>query len=188
MEALTKDILKELKNKHTKVESKEDFKGNYYSYLTDTIYIAKNFEEQKVPAKAKTINKKAARLVVVCHECIHSVQSKCMHILNTLFSNLSILLAIISIVVGVFWTSPAWLKIVTCLVILTSIIIRLILETHAVNGSIKLAMDIVSKNMVEDISKKDIQQGAEYMNKHKYLALLQMVIDKIIFLILVLVI
>ena len=45
MEELTKEILKNLGNKHTKVALKQDFKGNYYSYITDTIYIANNCNE-----------------------------------------------------------------------------------------------------------------------------------------------
>ena len=77
MQELTKDILKILNNNHTKVELKEDFKGNYYSYLIDTIYISKNFKEQKASTKDKMMNKKVAELVTVCHECIHSTQNKC---------------------------------------------------------------------------------------------------------------
>ncbi len=188
MEKITKDILRFLKNEHTKVELKEDFKGNYYSWLVDTIYIAKNVKEQKVPTEVKNMNKTAAKLVMVCHECIHSVQSKIIHLLNIIFSNLSIVLAITSIVMGLFWTSLLWLKIVTCSLILTSIVIRLILEVGAVKDSIKLASDVVSKNMIEGVSMQDIEEASKYINKHKYLALLQMVIDKVIFLILVLII
>lgn len=188
MESLTKHILKYLKNEHTRVELKEDFKGNYYSFIIDTIYIAKNFQEQKVPTEAKNINKKASELVVVCHECIHSIQSKCLHILNMLLSNLSIILAIINIVLVLFWTSTLWLKIFTIIIILTSIIIRLILEVGAVNGSIKLASVLVSKAIVKGISKHDIEEGTKFIEKHKYLATFQMVVDKIILLILVLVI
>lgn len=188
MESLTKDILKYLNNEHTKVETKEDFKGNYYSYLIDTIYVARSFEQQKVPDAAKNINKEAAKLIVVCHECIHSMQSKIAHILNAVFSNLSIILSIVCIILGLFWTNPLCLKIAIGAILITSVIVRLILEDDAINGSIKLASDVVSKDIVEEITQGDIQQGAEYILKYKCLALLRMIVDKIIFLILVLVI
>jgi len=188
MEDLTKHILKKINNEHTKVELKEDFKGNYYSYVVDTIYIAKNFGNKKVPKSVENMNKKAAELIVVCHECIHSIQNKYMHILNTIFSNLSMILTIISIVIGVLWTSPLWLKIATIIALLISIIIRLILEVGAINNSIKLASDIVSNGMVEGVSNEDIEEGTKYIEKNKCLALLQMIIDKIIFLVLIFVI
>lgn len=188
METLTKDILKTLKNDHTQIELKEEFKGNYYSYIIDTIYIAKNLEKKKTPKSAKDTNKKLAQLVTICHECIHSIQSRVMHILNVIFSNLSIVLTIINMVLCIFWTSPLWLKIFASVIITTSIIIRVVLEIGAIKGSIKLASDIVEKSIVDGITKEDIQKGTDYIEEHKYVAILQMVIDKIIFLILVLVI
>lgn len=185
MENITKDILSCLGNTHTKVELKEDFKGNYYSYFTDTIYIAKDFATQKIPSAVKSVNKKAAELIVVCHECIHSIQNKIMHILNTVFSNLSIILAIVCIFVAVFWTSSLWLKLIASTVITTSIIIRLILEIGAINGSVKLAESVVEKGIVKGVSKLNIETSINYIKSYKCLALFRMVLDKIIFLVLV---
>ena len=51
MENLTKEILAYLKNEHTNVQLKEDFKGNYYSYLVDTIYISQNLEDKMTSPK-----------------------------------------------------------------------------------------------------------------------------------------
>lgn len=186
MENIAKDILKHLNNEHTKVERKEGFMGNYYSHLIDTIYIAENFENTKAPEEAKNMSLKAAELITVCHECIHSVQNKFFHILNTTFANLSMILGVICIFIGIFWTSPLWLKISACTSLTVSIIVRLILEVGAVNGSIKLAKEVVSKDLVEDVSRQDIEESVKYINKHKYLALLQMITDKLVFLILVL--
>ncbi|MBQ8043747.1 MAG: zinc metallopeptidase [Clostridia bacterium] len=188
MENIAKDILNYLNNEHTKVERKEGFMGNYYSHLIDTIYIAEDFENSKMPEGANNMNKKVAELITVCHECIHSVQNKYLHILNTIFSNASMVLALICIFIGIFWISPLWLKIGTCMSLTVSIVVRLRLEVGAVNGSIKLSQDVVSKDMVEDVSEQDIQESVRYINTHKYLALLQMVVDKIIFLVLVLII
>lgn len=185
METITKEILNLIGNKHTKVEIKEDFKGNYYSYITDTIYISKNYENRKAQ---KNINKKAASFIVVCHECIHSTQSKLLHILNIIFSNLSIVMFLISIICGVFGILPIWFKSITAIVITTSIVIRVILEVGAIDGSIVLANNVISQNIVSDISKQDIEYGSKYISKYKWLALVEMNLYKIISLILILVI
>lgn len=188
MENIAKEILKHLGNEHTKVERKQGFMGNYYSPLIDTIYIAEDFENTKVPDDAKNINKKAAELIVICHECIHSVQSKTLHILNTIFANVSMILFLVYIVMALFWTSSLWIKIATITALVTSIVIRLILEVGATNGSTKLAKEVVNKGLLKDITDEDIQQGIEYIDKNKWIAFPQMILDKIIFLILVLII
>ena len=69
-----------------------------------------------------------------------------------------------------------------------SIVVRLILEFEAVNGSTKLAYNVVEKDIVQDVSKKDIEASAKYIGKYKYVALLRMVLDKIILLIAILII
>lgn len=186
MDNIAKEILKYLGNKHTKVERKQGFIGNYYSPLIDTIYIAENFENTKVPEGAKNMNKKAATLITVCHECIHSVQNKFLHILNTIFANLSIIMSAIAIFISLFWSSPIWLKIMVATLLVLSIITRLILETDAINGSVKVAKEIVSKELLSDVSKSDVDESIKYINKYKLYALTQMVSDKIIFLVLVL--
>lgn len=188
MEQITKNVLEYLGNTHTKIERKEGFMGNYYSHLIDTIYIAEAFETKEVPGAVKSINKKAAELITVCHECIHSIQNKYVHLVNTIFSNLSLVLAIVCVAWGLFWTSPVWLRIIAGVVIVASIIVRLVLEIGAVNGSIKLAAEIVDKGIIDSTSEQDIEKSIKYINKYKVVALLQMVSDKIIFLILTLVI
>lgn len=185
MEQVTINVLRFLGNNKTRVEAKEDFRGNYYSYITDTVYIAKGVSEKQVP---HNINKNASEVLMVCHECIHSIQSKSMHILNTIFSNLSIMLTIICVFIGAFVDIPLWLRCATGIVILFSIIIRLFLETGAINSSIKLAYEVVSKGIVKNVSIQDIEEGLDYIKRHKYLAIIQMILDKIIFLILVFVI
>ena len=80
MEDVAKQILKYLGNEHTQVERKQGFMGNYYSPLIDTIYIAENFETKEMPKGVENLNKKAAELIVVCHECIHSMQTKVIHL------------------------------------------------------------------------------------------------------------
>jgi len=186
MEKIAKDILKHLKNEHTKVERKQGFIGNYYSPLIDTIYIAENFENSKYPEDTKNINKKAAELITVCHECLHSIQNKYLHILNTICANLSIIMAIICILISLFWTSSVWLKLTTATILIVSIIVRLILEVGAINGSVKLAKVMIKNEQTNEVSKEDIEESEKYISKYKLQALAQMVLDKIIFFVLVL--
>lgn len=188
MENIAKEILKHLVNNHTKVEIKQGFMGNYYSPLIDTIYIAEDFENTNIPSGAENINKKAAQLIVVCHECIHSIQNKSLHMLNTIFANFSMILSVIYIFITLLGTSYLWLKIVATSTLLLSMAVRLILEVGATNGSTKLAKEAIDKGLVHDVSKEDIQESIEYINKHKWYAFPQMILDKIIFLTLVLII
>lgn len=188
MENVAKQILNHLGNNHTKVERKQGFMGNYYSPLIDTIYIAEDFENTKLPNGAENINKKTVELIVMCHECIHSMQSKTLHVLNTIFANLSMVLFLAYVVMTIFWTSLLWIKIVTIVSLVVSIIIRLVLEIGATNYSTKLAKDIVDSGMIQDVTDEDVQQGMVYINKNKWFAFPQMVLDKIIFLIVVLIV
>lgn len=182
MDSVAKEILEYLGNTHTKTERKPGFMGNYYSPLIDTIYIAENFENMSVPNGAENINKKAAELIVVCHECIHSVQSKTLHLLNTLFANLAVILFIVYIVTLLLDASVIWIKVTTIVTLVANIIIRLILEMGATSGSTKLAKEAVSRDLVEGVTTEDVEASTEYINKHKLFALMQMVLDKIIFL------
>ena len=188
MENVVKEILNHLGNNHTKVEIKQGFMGNYYSPLIDTIYIAEDFENTRMPNGSEKINKKAAELIVMCHECVHSVQSKTLHVLNTIFANISMVLFLAYVVMMILGTSLLWIKIATIISLVTSIVVRLILEIGATNDSTKLAKDIVNNGIIEAVTDEDIHQGIEYINKNKWIAFPQMILDKIIFLILVLII
>lgn len=186
MEEITKEALKYLENNHTKVEVKEGFMGNYYSHLIDTIYIAENFEGKNIPKSIKHISPKVAQLITICHECIHSMQNQTLHSMNTIFSNLSIILSILSIAWGVFGERPLWICITAIITTLIAIIMRLVLEVGAINDSTKLAFELVKKGIITDVVEQDVKVGREFIHKHKFMALSQMIIDKIIFLVLIL--
>lgn len=186
MEKYINEILKHLDNTHTKVESRENFKGNYYNYLTDTIYVGGKFENAKLPSKKDNVNKKAAMFIVACHECIHSIQSKCIHILNMIFSNISVILTIIAIILGLFIEKHMTIKMLTIICVVISMIIRFVLEIHAIKESTNIASIIIKTTEIDGVSEEDIQNSKKYMDKHKYVAFLGMILDKIVLLILVL--
>lgn len=188
MKNITETILNLLNNNHTKVEIKQDFSGNYYNCITDTIYISGKLQETKQTKRPKNINVNVARLIMLCHESIHSIQGKWLHLSNIIFSNLSIILTLVSIIMGLFWTNFLWTKLFGVVVIVASVVIRLKLELDAINGSVDLAEKLVLQEKIEGIRIDQINEGKYYIQKHKMLAILQMIADKIIFLVLILLI
>lgn len=181
-EKVTKEILATIGNKNTKVEVKEDFKGNYYSYITDTIYIAKHFNEQQKAKATKDINENVAEIIVLSHECVHSMQNKKLHLSNTIFSNLSIAFALFCICMSIFSSVNIYLKATSIVILIISIVIRLILEMGAIKGSIEIANKYINNNETTKSLHEDIVKSKEYINKHKVFVLLTMVLDKIIYL------
>lgn len=184
-ENVTKEILETIGNNHTKVEVKEEFKGNYYSYITDTIYIAKHLRKQKKQKDMKDIDEDVAEMVVLSHECVHSKQNKMLHVLNTIFSNLSIVFTLFCIFASIFSSVNVLLKGISIAILITSIVIRLILEMGAIKGSIEVANKYINSNETTKFLQEDIVKSEEYINKHKAFALLTMILDKIVFLIIV---
>lgn len=180
MEDLTKEILNSIGNNHTKVQEKEDFNGNYYSFINDTIYIGKNFEVKKKNKKMEQLNQDAARLITVCHECVHSLQKKWIHILNIILSNASILLFISYFVCMFFKSRSMVLAIVTLFAIGFSLVIRIILEFDAISGSINESKKLVEFKNVSNVSIEDIDKAQAYMNKYKILAVLSMIYSKLL--------
>lgn len=180
MEKYAKKILKYLNNNHTKIEVKPEFKGNYYSFLTDTIYIAKNFNSKQPKKNVEKINVNTSNLVVTCHECIHSIQSRALHIINTILSNVSLILALVVVLLSVFKKESLVFNLASLSIIVASVALRCVLEMEAINGSTKLALEILQQENIDKITLNDIKQAEEYIKKHKLLALLGMNKDKII--------
>ena len=46
-----KKILQDLGNTHTNIKFIPEFNGNYYNYITDTIYISSREKTNKIPKK-----------------------------------------------------------------------------------------------------------------------------------------
>ena len=139
-----KDILEHLNNKDTKIIEKEDFKGSYYSYINDTIYLS---------GENKITKSKEEEFIILCHECIHSIQNKTLQAVNFYSSNIEIILSILVILLLIIKVNfVKYLVIPYFLIMLLNIIVRFLLEKDAVKGSFKLAKDII-KDDKYDISK-----------------------------------
>ena len=133
-----------------------------------------------MPTKAKGISRDMGRIVTVCHECIHSVQKKYLHVLNIVLSNLSILLFLTCFFVRVLKETNIILNIITLIVLFISSILRIYLEMDAISGSINLSKKVIDKNIFKNISLEELESAKQYINKHKKCAVLGMIKDKII--------
>lgn len=182
---LTKEILSLLGNNHTKVKVSSNYNCNYYNFLTDTIYLKTNMNKIKLAKGLEKANPFCGNLVTICHECIHSMQSKSLHILNLMFSNLSIVLTIVSLILMITTTKPLWFIVISAVLIVGVILIRLALEIQAITKSIALANQAVQKINIENVQKGDVEQAKTIIKRLLPVQILYMVFDKIIMLIIV---
>jgi hypothetical protein len=141
-EQIAKDILEILNNKTTELKCDDDIKGSYYVFLNDTIYLSNN--------KA---SKEYSRLTLIAHECVHSIQSKVLQIINFLLSNLEIIFFVIIILLKILNVCGNKLDFTYLIIVISSIIVRVILELDASVKSISLSKDYVNVNLNEEYSK-----------------------------------
>lgn len=132
---ITKETLEELNNNTTKMVSDDDIKGNYYVFLNDTIYLSN-----------KDANK-YKRLTVICHECIHSIQSKIIQWINFILSNLEIIIFVVFAILKFLNVFENMLTYTYIAFVVISLIPRFILEIHASLKSIKLTKEYVSEKI-----------------------------------------
>lgn len=139
-ENICKDILKLLGNNNTKVIKVADIKGSYYAYINNTIYLSQKSLDKEIEKS----------LVVLCHECIHSIQNKHLHKLNFIFSNIEILFSIILFIIIYLKSSFLLISIIVYLLTLfLSISTRIILEKDAVKRSFELSKECLNNNIFE---------------------------------------
>lgn len=150
-EIICKEILNKYNNKDTKVIKDENIKGSYYVYINDTIYLANN----------EKVKNAIYRVVLIAHECRHSLQSKFLQKLNFIFSNIELLAFCILFIFGVIKFLNIYTIAMYLLIMLLSIVFRFILEYDAVKCSFKMAKDYISEK-----TKKD--EGSVINNLYSY--------------------
>lgn len=143
-EDICKDILKIVGNNDVKIEVEENEKSSMYVFLNNTIYISN--KEKKTKDKDK--NQKS-RLLVIAHECRHSVQPKTLQLLNFVISNIEIVLFVILIIAKLFFKINTTICYSYLLTALVSIGVRLGLELDAVINSVKIVSKFLIKNGVK---------------------------------------
>lgn len=158
-----KGILQKEGNTHTNVVEVESLKGAYYSYLTDSIYISSN----NVECTEKDT-------VVLCHECIHSMQSKRLHIANVVLSNMELVLFVATMACIVFEYFDLCFLLAYILCNVLSIGIRCVLELPAMVGAFDLAKKYASEESI-----KRIEKAQEKSNKMLMLGVLSFIWPKL---------
>lgn len=158
-------ILKDIGNNSTRIKIENDIKGNYYSHLNDTIYL-NNKEKADIE-----------ELIILCHECRHSIQDKKLHLINMIASNLEILLFIIIIILEITNIRCNILFVFYILSFLICISVRTHLETDAIKNSFYMAKQYAQENQINKLKEKS--------KKHVWIQFFNIYIFKVIRLIIV---
>lgn len=128
-------VLELVDNKTTKMKIEKNIKNSYYVFLNDIIYLSTRHVDS---------NKKDTRLVLICHECIHSVQSKLLHWVNFILANLELFLFLVVVILKYIFKQESIVLIYSVISIL-SIIVRGVLEIDASIKSINLTRNYLEK-------------------------------------------
>lgn len=136
-EIVCKEILEKYNNKVTKVVKDEGINGSYYVYINDTIYLANN----------EKVKNAIYRVVLIAHECRHSLQSKFLQKLNFIFSNLELLMFCILFILEIVKIINTYLIVLYISIMLLSLIFRFILEYDAVKCSFKIAKEYINEKL-----------------------------------------
>lgn len=90
---ICKYILNKLHNNNVKIEEDKEQKTCLYIAVTNKVIIA-------------DVKESYTRIQTICHECLHSIQSKKILMFNFIFSNLYLLYFIIILILGVLNKIP----------------------------------------------------------------------------------
>lgn len=154
---ICKDILNIVGNDDVKVEVEANEKSSMYVFLNNTIYIS----NKEMKSKDKEKNQKS-RLLVIAHECRHSVQSKVVQWCNFAFSNIEIILFILFVIAKLFFKVNGIMYYTYLSVAILSIIVRMGLELDAIIHSVKIVAKYLTKN---DVKKQDIVDLVSFYKK-----------------------
>lgn len=168
---VAKEILDIMENHKTEIVIDKDIKSSYYVFLNNKIYIADSKEN----------NNLYSRFVLIAHECVHSMQSKVMQVLNFAFSNIEIVAFILMIIFKIFKIGNfKYLMAGYIAVALISIILRLILEVHAVVNSVPLARKYLNTKLSAPQADTIINSSSKYIKKYMPLFILSLCYKKLI--------
>lgn len=139
-----KYILQKIQNNNVKIEEDKDRKTCLYIAVTNKIIIA-------------DIKGSYTRIQTICHECLHSIQSKKILLFNFIFSNLYLLYFIIILLLGIFNKIPNKTILFSIMLILSYsfYFVRSYLENDAMIKAKYLAKDYLEEQQI--LSKDEIK-------------------------------
>ena len=141
--SICEEMLKIIKNGHTKVEYNKDEKSNlsYYNHIKDAIILKVN-------------NSGSSRIVQIAHECIHTIQNKRFLKANKFFPDLQIIYFLISLIyISLNRANPLLLVSVQILILLGTLFVKVVIEGDASYRSIELA----KKYLAGKVKKEEVE-------------------------------
>jgi len=150
-EEICKDILKLINNETVNVEIDEESKSSLYVFLTNTMYISNKTK------KSKSIDEQnKSKVLVIAHECAHSLQSKVLQLMNFLLANLEIILFVAVVITRIFFSKFNLLVNSYLAISVLSIVMRWCLEMDATINSVKITTKYMLKNNVDKVKVKEL--------------------------------
>jgi len=150
-EEICKDILKLINNETVNVEIDEESKSSLYVFLTNTMYISNKTK------KSKSIDEQnKSKVLVIAHECAHSLQSKVLQLMNFLLANLEIILFVAVVITRIFFSKFNLLVNSYLAISVLSIVMRWWLEMDATINSVKITTKYMLKNNVDKVKVKEL--------------------------------
>ena len=113
------------------------------------------FANKEIKTKSKEKQNKS-KVLVIAHECAHSLQSKAMQVINFTLSNIEMILFAIILVARIFFEKSDMLVNAYTITAILSIIVRLYLEMDATINSVKITTKYMLKNKVKTKDVKDL--------------------------------
>lgn len=144
-EKVSMQILELLNNNKTNIKLDKNIKNSYYVFLNDTIYLS----------DLEKVNESYYRILLIAHECIHSVQNKLLQFINFILSNIELIVFAISLFLIVTSNKNNIIINSYFVISILSVISRLVLEIQATIKSIGLSQKYM-KNKIEEEKLKDI--------------------------------
>lgn len=146
--SICKEMLKIVKNYHTRVEYNKDENSNlsYYNHSKDVIILKKS-------------NCGSFRITQIAHECIHTLQNIKYLKANKFFSNLQLIYFVIALICIIMKRGNEFTLIsVQLLVMLGTLFAKVVIEGDATYRSVDLAEIFLTNNVSEEEARKYIAE------------------------------
>ena len=155
LEDNVKQMLSNVSNELAKIEVKEKVKSSYYLFFNNTMILS--------AAQLKK-NNCYENILLLSHECVHSIQKRLLHVLNFILANIEIILFIVCIVMNFITGQIGFdIKILYITVCILSILIRYYMEIQAVIKGVVLA----DQNIREKETAGKIIEWKQKLRKYK---------------------
>lgn len=110
------------------------------------------FQNKIILSNTKSNKEDYSRVLFIAHECVHSVQSKMMHIINFVVANIKNLYDVILFFVLILGKGSLEMITISFLISFLSFYYRITLETDAVYRSVILARKYLGNNKLSNVA------------------------------------